>query len=73
MPSAGTEQVELEDMLATLADEDREIVVLRTWGGLAWQEIAEVVGGSKSTAQRRYVEALAALRTRWEPGSCRTN
>lgn len=58
---------ELNDSLATLDDAAREIVVLRVWGGLAWQEIAELVGGSKSTAQRTYAQALELLRRHWEP------
>jgi RNA polymerase sigma-70 factor (ECF subfamily) len=58
---------ELKDALATLEPTAREIVVLRVWGQLAWQEIADVVGGSKSSAQRHYVEALERLRTLWDP------
>ena len=58
--------MELDDALATLEESAREIVVLRVWGQLAWQEIADVVGGSKSAAQRHYVEALAQLREVWE-------
>lgn len=58
---------ELNDSLATLDAAAREIVVLRVWGGLAWQEIAELVGGSKSAAQRVYVQALEQLRNHWEP------
>jgi RNA polymerase sigma factor (sigma-70 family) len=63
----------LKDALSTLEPTAREIVVLRVWGGLAWQEIAEVVGGSKSSAQRHYVQALEQLRKHWEPHSCPTN
>jgi RNA polymerase sigma-70 factor (ECF subfamily) len=66
-PAGPAERVELADALATLDAADREIVVLRVWGQLAWQEIANVVGGSKSAAQRNYVEALKQLRTIWEP------
>ena len=56
----------------------RELVVLRIWGQFGWQEIAEVVGGSKSAAQRNYVAALEQLRLTWETDSnrtkpCRTN
>jgi RNA polymerase sigma factor (sigma-70 family) len=60
----------LHDALATLEPTAREIVVLRVWGGLAWQEIAELVGGSKSSAQRSYAQALEQLRNHWEPQSC---
>jgi RNA polymerase sigma-70 factor (ECF subfamily) len=66
-------EVSLTDLLATLDATSREIVVLRVWGGLAWQEIAELVGGSKSTAQRHYVQALELLRKHGEPRSCPTN
>jgi RNA polymerase sigma factor (sigma-70 family) len=61
------EASELNDSLAALDVVAREIVVLRVWGGLAWQEIAELVGGSKSSAQRIYVQALEQLRQHWEP------
>jgi RNA polymerase sigma-70 factor (ECF subfamily) len=67
------ENVDLNDTLSQLEPAAREIVVLRVWGGLAWQEIAEVVGGSKSSAQRHYVQALEQLRKLWEPHSCPTN
>lgn len=60
----------LNDALATLEPTAREIVVLRVWGGLAWHEIAELVGGSKSSAQRTYTQALEQLRNHWEPQSC---
>jgi RNA polymerase sigma factor (sigma-70 family) len=67
------EQAELMDLLKTLADDAREIVVLRIWGQLAWREIAELVGSSASSAQRQYVDALQQLRKHWEPRSCPTN
>jgi len=67
------EQAELNDLLKTLPDDAREIVVLRIWGQLAWREIAEVLGSSTSSAQRNYVEALQQLRKHWEPRSCPTN
>ena len=62
-----TAHIELVDLLAQLNPGSREIVVLRIWGQLAWEEIAAVVGGSKSTAQRNYVQALQQLRTLGEP------
>jgi RNA polymerase sigma factor (sigma-70 family) len=75
--------IELMDALTTIDATAREIVVLRVWGQLAWQEIAEVVGRSKSAAQRDYVAALEQLRKIWEsapsealsqgPKSCPTN
>ena len=62
----------IADLLRLLTDEQREIVVLRVWGQLSWQEIADVVGGSRSAVQRHYVHALTLLRKHLEPSSCPT-
>ena len=67
------EHIDLTDLLETLDADDREIVVLRIWGQLAWREIAEVIGGSTSGCQRRYVQSLGMLRQHLEPGPCSTN
>jgi RNA polymerase sigma-70 factor (ECF subfamily) len=60
------------EALQSLPEAQREVVVARIWGGLTFQEIAEVVGTSASTACRRYESAIAALRNRlavtWETG-----
>jgi RNA polymerase sigma factor (sigma-70 family) len=64
---------ELTDALTTLDPTTREIVILRVWGQLSWEEIAAVVGGSKSAAQRHYVQALQQLRRIWEHDPCPTN
>jgi RNA polymerase sigma-70 factor (ECF subfamily) len=44
--------------------DEREVVVARIWGGLKFDEIAEVAGISSSTAHRRYESAIATLRER---------
>ncbi len=54
------------DMLAQLALETREVIVARLWGGLTFAEIAELVGCSLPTAQRRYQAGLTELRERLE-------
>ena len=41
---------------------EREVIVARLWGGLGFEEIAEVAGCSASTAFRRYSAGLDALR-----------
>ncbi len=66
------EAIEIADALGTLDDEIREVIVLRVWGRLTWEETAAVTGGSSSTMQRRYAEGLAALREIWETPSCPT-
>jgi RNA polymerase sigma factor (sigma-70 family) len=62
--SGGLDRHEVTRALCTLSDEQREIVVARIWGGLSFEQIAEVVGVSRSTAHRRYEEALQSLRSR---------
>jgi RNA polymerase sigma factor (sigma-70 family) len=48
--------------LERLPGEQREIVVARHWGGLTFDQIAEVVGCSASTAFRRYSAGVEELR-----------
>lgn len=60
------ERRELLDAVAALPDAQREIVLLKIWGGLTFAEIAAVVGQSSSTLQRRYTEALVGLRKQWD-------
>lgn len=50
--------------LRELSDEQREVIVAHLWGGLTFEQIADVVGCSASSAHRRYVAGLAALRER---------
>lgn len=58
---------ELEALLAELPATDREIVVSRVWGGLTFEEIAELVAISPSAVYRRYRGALASLEARMNP------
>ena len=48
--------------LQRLPVEQREAIVARLWGGLSFEEIAEVAGCSASTAFRRYGAGIDALR-----------
>jgi RNA polymerase sigma-70 factor (ECF subfamily) len=57
---------EATQLLAVLNLEMREVIVARLWGGLTFAEIADVVGCSLPTAQRRYHAGLAELRERLE-------
>ena len=45
-----------------LRPEQREVIVARHWGGLSFEQIAEVVGCSASTAFRRYTAGVEDLR-----------
>jgi RNA polymerase sigma-70 factor (ECF subfamily) len=49
-----------------LPDTQRAVIVARVWGGLSFEQIARVVGGSSSTAHRHYRAGLQSLRERLE-------
>ncbi|WP_425395777.1 RNA polymerase sigma factor [Aeoliella sp.] len=73
-PAQG-DQRELLDAVASLPAELRELVVLKTWGGLTFEEMAEVLRVPSSTLHRKYREALDRLRMLWEvpcPGTTRS-
>lgn len=57
---------ELTEMLDELPPQQREVVVARIWGQLAFEEIAVLIESSISTAHRRYEAGLNALRHRME-------
>jgi RNA polymerase sigma-70 factor (ECF subfamily) len=59
-------------LLAELPLEQREVVVARIWGGLTFEEAAQLVSCSLPTAHRRYQAGLAALRERLEGRWTRT-
>lgn len=50
--------------LQSLPLDQREILVAHLWGGLTFEQIGELVGVSSSTAHRRYLAGLSALRER---------
>jgi RNA polymerase sigma-70 factor (ECF subfamily) len=50
--------------LQTLPLEQREVIVAHLWGGLTFEQIGGLTGCSSSTAHRRYLAGLSALRER---------
>lgn len=56
----------IEEAIARLPLEQREVLVLKIWGGLTFDQIARVHGISINTASSRYRYALDALRQRLE-------
>lgn len=52
------------EALECLSVGDLEIVVLRIWGRLGYDQIAAIVDRSRSAVHRRYAAALAQLRQR---------
>ncbi len=65
-PDRGAESARLQSKLAaalaSLSDEQREVFVMREQGGMAFREIAEVVGVPENTVKSRMRYALDHLR-----------
>jgi RNA polymerase sigma-70 factor (ECF subfamily) len=57
----------LESALQELPDEQREIIVLRVWGQMTFEEAAAALEISPNTAASRYRYGLAKLRERLQP------
>lgn len=60
------------DALVQLESGERELVVMRIWGGLTYEEIGAALAISVSTAHRQYERALTKLRNILE-SPCSTN
>jgi RNA polymerase sigma-70 factor (ECF subfamily) len=58
--------------LSELPVEVREIMVAHLWGGLTFEQIAATVGGSASTAYRRFALGLDLLRLKLGVAQCPT-
>ncbi len=63
---------ELEFAVSQLPHEQREVIVLKTDGGMTFQEIAAFLGISANTAASRYRYAIDKLRTYLVQESCET-
>ncbi len=57
----------IESALRKLPEAQREVLVLRIWGGLSFAEIATALGDSINTVASRYRYALEALRRILKP------
>lgn len=61
-PEADPRLRALADSLGALPEEQREVVVLKTWGGLTFDQIGEQLSISPNTAASRWRYAMEALR-----------
>ena len=52
----------LRESLDQLPQGQRELIVLKIWGGLTFEQIAEATQSPRSTAAARYTAAIKALR-----------
>ncbi len=62
-----TEAVAIERALARLPREQREVVVLRVWAGMTYDEIARITGCPMNTAASRWRYAREQLRNLLAP------
>ena len=62
----------VSEALSRLSHEAREVVVLKVWGRLTFEQIAGIVGLSPATAHRRFQESLTELRLQLEAPCPRT-
>ena len=44
---------------------DREIIVMHLWGGMTFDAIAKVVGGSRAKAHRNFQRGIESLKTKF--------
>jgi len=66
-PDGSTEtSLALQSALGTLPAEQREVVVLKIWGQLTFEEAAAVVGVSPNTVASRYRYGLEKLKEIWK-------
>ena len=59
---AGLDAQAATDALTALPLDQREIIVAHLWGGLTFEQIADLTGGSAATCWRRYAAGVATLR-----------
>ncbi len=65
-PDGSTEtSIALQSALKSLPGEQREIVVLKVWGQLTFEEAADVIGISPNTAASRYRYGIEKLKEIW--------
>ena len=63
LAARNSDAVILHKALATLNQDQREIVLLRVWEGLSHQEIADLTGKSVANSKVLFSRAVASLRT----------
>jgi RNA polymerase sigma-70 factor (ECF subfamily) len=57
---------EAQQALAALPLEEREVITLRLWNDVTFEEIAALMGMPLSTVYSRYKSGLEQIRARWE-------
>lgn len=63
---AAEDEALLRDAVEALPDAQREVIVMRVYGGLTFEQVAEAVGDPLPTVASRYRRGLDALRQKLE-------
>ena len=61
-PGSEVDPGEVSKALNSLSEDQRQVVVLKIWGGLTLAEIGDVLGVSPNTVASRYRSGIATLR-----------
>jgi RNA polymerase sigma factor (sigma-70 family) len=69
MQSDSRAALELQDMLNTLDQHEREVVIARVWGQLTFEELAILYQDSKASVWRTYQTGISKLRDAYKEGS----
>jgi RNA polymerase sigma factor (sigma-70 family) len=64
---------EAAERLRRLPAAERQVIVMHLWGGLTFQQIAEIVGSSRSGVHRQYQRALDQLRVKMNASATEPN
>lgn len=67
--SQSDEHDDLIRQLELLEQEYREIITMKIWGGLSLEQIASVLGSSRSSVHRKYQQGLTLLHDKLEKSS----
>jgi RNA polymerase sigma-70 factor (ECF subfamily) len=70
-PESRERRAHIERALRTLPSEQREVLTLKIWGELTFQQVAKTLGIPANTAASRYRYALEALRRTLDSGELR--
>ena len=63
--SASIDASDVSEALKKLPTDLSEVVTMHLWGQLTFEQIADIVGSSRSTVHRRYTDAIQILRERF--------
>lgn len=61
--TTGIEASEVLEGLESIKPDQREMIIAKVWGGLTYDELAELMNCSSASAYRRYIAALAELKS----------